>query len=461
MNNDQPAPSFMQKSPRILRRLLSVLLTLFGISAAYVNWGADCSTWGGGRDYAPVFFSLCIIAVGMSLSVWEESPRVLGAALCMLPISMIFGRTLGQYHCGTALDFTVFNNVYAISPAIVCVGVGAFLLAWKRKPILRRAAEKAYTTRAFNAVNRLVQTRGARLVGGTAAVVAIVHLGQPPDTTFTGGIKPSDFSLKSASATSESMPQIKFQALCTSLAAHEGEPGAAGVALDAIKVEKALGPCAAAAKSPTATPLDQFHYARVLHANKSYADAAVWYRKAADQGLAGAQYGLGYLYDNGQGFPTSPAIAAQWYRKAADQDHIDALLSLGAFEWNSRGSLQDKAQAIQHMRRAAALGDKTAKENLKMMEEDKADNDKLDGYAKSLGFFGVLMRDLQKHHERNGYYDNNASGQSKYDRDAAEVARANEQRKREEQEIDARRKSYNESVCAAAGKQFNGLAGCF
>ena len=36
---------------------------------------------------------------------------------------------------------------------------------------------------------------------------------------------------------------------------------------------------------------------------QDYAQAAAWYRKAADQGYAGAQYNLGVMYANGQGVP--------------------------------------------------------------------------------------------------------------------------------------------------------------
>ena len=37
--------------------------------------------------------------------------------------------------------------------------------------------------------------------------------------------------------------------------------------------------------------------------SKDEAEAAKWFRKAADQGHAAAQYNSGYAYDNGQGVP--------------------------------------------------------------------------------------------------------------------------------------------------------------
>src|ERR1017187_5820150 len=60
-------------------------------------------------------------------------------------------------------------------------------------------------------------------------------------------------------------------------------------------------------------------------------EAFKWYRKAADQGNAQAQYTLGCCYINGQLFPFTPpmkgvtkdeAEAVKWFRKAAEQNNI-------------------------------------------------------------------------------------------------------------------------------------------
>ena len=62
---------------------------------------------------------------------------------------------------------------------------------------------------------------------------------------------------------------------------------------------------------------------------QDYAAAVSWYRKAADQGDANAQYNLGIMYDNGQGVPQDYAAAAAWYRKAADQGDARGQSNLG------------------------------------------------------------------------------------------------------------------------------------
>jgi TPR repeat protein len=57
-----------------------------------------------------------------------------------------------------------------------------------------------------------------------------------------------------------------------------------------------------------------------------------WYRKAADQGYAAAQYNLGVCYDNGGGVVQDKAEAVKWYRKAADQGNVEALEALQKIE---------------------------------------------------------------------------------------------------------------------------------
>jgi TPR repeat protein len=63
---------------------------------------------------------------------------------------------------------------------------------------------------------------------------------------------------------------------------------------------------------------------------QDYSQAADWYRKAADQGDADAQYNLGLMYYNGNGVPQNYSQAAVWYRKAGTQGHSDSLNNLGA-----------------------------------------------------------------------------------------------------------------------------------
>ena len=54
------------------------------------------------------------------------------------------------------------------------------------------------------------------------------------------------------------------------------------------------------------------------------AEAVVWFRKAAEQGYARAQFNLALGYDLAKGVPEDDAEAVLWYRKAADQGHAPA-----------------------------------------------------------------------------------------------------------------------------------------
>lgn len=65
---------------------------------------------------------------------------------------------------------------------------------------------------------------------------------------------------------------------------------------------------------------------------KSLEKAAYWFKKAAEQGDAGAQYSLGACYYLGYGVPKSREKAVYWYKKAAEQglqEAKDALRALG------------------------------------------------------------------------------------------------------------------------------------
>jgi hypothetical protein len=58
------------------------------------------------------------------------------------------------------------------------------------------------------------------------------------------------------------------------------------------------------------------------------AEAVNWYRKAAEQGHAQAQFNLGRRYRDGETLPQNAAEAVKWYRKAAAQGHAEAQFSL-------------------------------------------------------------------------------------------------------------------------------------
>ena len=71
---------------------------------------------------------------------------------------------------------------------------------------------------------------------------------------------------------------------------------------------------------------------------QSKATAAEWYRKAADQGDADAQYKLGLFYENGYGVTQDKEQAMQWYKKAAEQGNESAKSAIDRMQSSGMGT---------------------------------------------------------------------------------------------------------------------------
>ena len=97
---------------------------------------------------------------------------------------------------------------------------------------------------------------------------------------------------------------------------------------------------------------------------QDYAQAAFWYRKAAEQGDAVGQGSLGRLYYEGRGVAQDYAQALAWYRKAVEQGEARAQEDLGDLYYKGRGVPQDYAQAASWYRKAAEQGDTLAQDAL-------------------------------------------------------------------------------------------------
>ena len=98
--------------------------------------------------------------------------------------------------------------------------------------------------------------------------------------------------------------------------------------------------------------------------SQDYNEAVRWYRKAADQGIAYAQYALGVSYAKGQGIPQSYIEAIRWFRKAADQGDARSQCDLGISYASGFGVPQNDVEAVNWYRKAADQGDAFAQFNL-------------------------------------------------------------------------------------------------
>ena len=108
----------------------------------------------------------------------------------------------------------------------------------------------------------------------------------------------------------------------------------------------------------------------VLGIPQDYKEAVKWYRLAADQGYASAQFLLGTMYFNGQGVPQDYKEAVKWYRLAADQGNPGAQSNLGLMYDNGQGVPQDYKEAVKWYRLAADQGNAEAQSNLNAMNNN-------------------------------------------------------------------------------------------
>lgn len=87
-------------------------------------------------------------------------------------------------------------------------------------------------------------------------------------------------------------------------------------------------------------------------------------KKAADKGLAAAQYRLAKLYERGEGAPADIAAARTWTERAAMGGNRAAMHDLGVYYARGEGVALNEAQAFRWFRQAADLGMTNSQFNL-------------------------------------------------------------------------------------------------
>ena len=100
---------------------------------------------------------------------------------------------------------------------------------------------------------------------------------------------------------------------------------------------------------------------------QDYAEAAQWYRRAADSNYPEAMNNLGVLYQDGHGVPQSLAEALRYYRLAADEYYPPAINNLAGMYQKGLGVPPDIVEAVRLYRRAADAGNTFAQNNLGAM----------------------------------------------------------------------------------------------
>ncbi len=79
---------------------------------------------------------------------------------------------------------------------------------------------------------------------------------------------------------------------------------------------------------------------------RDFAEAARWYRRAADRGNAAGQLSLARLYDRGQGIEADKIAAFRWYRLAASEE--------GVFRYPARTKAEKVGKALSEEEKARA-----------------------------------------------------------------------------------------------------------
>ncbi len=86
--------------------------------------------------------------------------------------------------------------------------------------------------------------------------------------------------------------------------------------------------------------------------HKGYQEAIKWFKKAAEQGYARAQYKLGGMYKRGEGVSRDDKEAVKWYKKASEQVAMAKFL-LGGMYARGEGVIEDDQEALRLMGEAA------------------------------------------------------------------------------------------------------------
>ena len=101
----------------------------------------------------------------------------------------------------------------------------------------------------------------------------------------------------------------------------------------------------------------------VLQSSK---EAMKWYRLSAEQGYADAQNNLAVMYEDGEGVPRNYDEAIKWYLKAAESGNRDAPNNIGVMYMSGVGAIKNSVKAYMWFV-IAGMGDPAAISNKKFL----------------------------------------------------------------------------------------------
>ena len=115
-----------------------------------------------------------------------------------------------------------------------------------------------------------------------------------------------------------------------------------------------VAPAVAHATTATATAQAELQAGSAAYQRGDYQQALADFRQLAAQGNAAAEFGLGGMYNDGQGVPQNYAEALKWYRLAAAQGVARAEFDLGGMYAEGQGVPEDYVNAYKWLLLAKA-----------------------------------------------------------------------------------------------------------
>jgi localization factor PodJL len=171
-------------------------------------------------------------------------------------------------------------------------------------------------------------------------------------------------------------PSVEVTAALTPLADPTSSIGETSAKAKQVQVAAAAPPAQAplvAALPPSGSleqaaargdPVAQYELALVRLSSGMPDEGVLLLRRAANQGLAMAQYRLGKLFERGEGVPPDLNQARQWTERAAAAGNRKAMHDLGVFYARGEGVELDEATAFRWFRQAAEMGVADSQYNL-------------------------------------------------------------------------------------------------
>lgn len=135
-----------------------------------------------------------------------------------------------------------------------------------------------------------------------------------------------------------------------------------------VTVPDAIKPASLVIAAKQGDPLALFEigarYSDGRGVDGDFAEAAKWYRMAADKGFAPAMYRLANLYENGTGVERNVGTAKHYYAMAAEMGNASAMHNLAVIYASGADGVQDYPSAAKWFSRAAELGISDSQFNL-------------------------------------------------------------------------------------------------